>query len=199
MSAKAGYKYSVFDECKNLSAITLAEGIQAIGNDWFYLLSGLTSVKIPNSVTHIGEEVFMNCTNLSSIYIPASVTIIEKDISLGCYKDCIVFAEAQSKPAGWDAKWNNDKKNIAWGYTPGAVLIKFSAQGGPKISATIDGKEVISPVALARGKSIVFTAIADWGVRKWTLNGETVNGTNKTYTYTNRSETETPTVEVTVS
>jgi hypothetical protein len=160
---------------------------------------GLTSVKIPNSVTHIGENVFWNCSNLTSIIIPASVTIIEKDISLGCHKDCIIFVEAQSKPAGWHTKWNNDKKNVAWGYTPGAALITFSARGGAKISATIDGKEVTSPAALARGKSIVFTAIADWGIRKWTLNGETVNGTNKTYTYTNRSETETSTVEVTVS
>jgi molybdopterin-binding protein len=120
-----------------------------------------------------------------------------EDICIFSNNECIIFAEAQSKPTGWDARWNRGNYRVAWGYTPGMVLMTFRSRSWGKITATVDGKEVNSPVTLARGKSIVFTAITDWSVKEWTLNGAIVNGTNTTYTYTNRSETETSTAEVT--
>jgi hypothetical protein len=199
----SGRAYSVSKGTATASEVVIPETynklpVKEIAERGFADYTQLTSIKIPNSVTQIGKEVFYNCTNLSSIFIPVSVTIMGEALSLGCHKDCIIFAEAQSKPAGWDARWNRGSYRVAWGYSPGAALITFRTKNSGKITATIDGKEVNSPVTLARGKSIVFTAITDWSVKEWTLNDAIVNGTNTAYTYTNRSETETSTAEVTV-
>ena len=42
----------------------------SIGNDAFYMCSGLTSVTIPESITTIGAYAFGGCSRLTSIPIP---------------------------------------------------------------------------------------------------------------------------------
>ncbi len=62
--------------CTGLSSITIPNSVTSIRENAFRGCSGLTSVTIPNSVTSIGSCAFYNCTGLTSITIPNSVTSI---------------------------------------------------------------------------------------------------------------------------
>ena len=59
-------------------------GVMSIGDDAFYLCTGLTGIEIPASVTTIGETAFYGCTGLTSIEIPAGMTDIGNDAFSGC-------------------------------------------------------------------------------------------------------------------
>ena len=90
-----------------LTAITLPDGLESIGDKAFYSCSSLTAIDIPSSVTSIGTSAFNGCTSLeavtlleglqsigvaafrncsalTSIDIPASVTSIGKSTFDGC-------------------------------------------------------------------------------------------------------------------
>ncbi len=68
--------------------------VTTIETNAFYGCDTLTSVTIPNSITTIGTSAFYNCSSLLTIY-----------------------AEAQSKPSGWDADWNNGcDATVVWGF-----------------------------------------------------------------------------------
>ena len=61
--------------CKNT---VIPNTVTAIGDNAFYMCSGLTSIDIPNSVTAIGENAFAGCNGLTVVSIPNSVTTIGK-------------------------------------------------------------------------------------------------------------------------
>ena len=65
-----------FNDCSNLTSVTIPNSVKSIGNSAFSWCSGLTSVTIPNSVTNIGDGAFSYCSNLTSVTIPNSVTSI---------------------------------------------------------------------------------------------------------------------------
>lgn len=58
--------------------------VKSIGKKAFEDCYNLTSITIPSSVTNIGEMAFRYCSNLTSITIPRSVTSIEDWAFLGC-------------------------------------------------------------------------------------------------------------------
>ena len=64
---------SAFYGCKNLSSITIPQGVKTIDNYAFYNCESLSSVVIPDNVTTFGTYVFRNCTNLLSAVIGANV------------------------------------------------------------------------------------------------------------------------------
>ena len=53
-----------------LTAITLPDGLESIGDKAFYSCSSLTAIDIPSSVTSIGEEAFRSCTRLKDVTLP---------------------------------------------------------------------------------------------------------------------------------
>ena len=53
-----------FVNCKNITSVTLPDGITTIGHGAFAGCSNLENVIIPNSVTKIGDEAFGSCTKL---------------------------------------------------------------------------------------------------------------------------------------
>ncbi len=65
-----------FNNCSNLTNISIPNSVIFIGKYSFSLCSGLTSVSIPNSVTSIGSYAFYDCKNLTAIAIPNTVTSI---------------------------------------------------------------------------------------------------------------------------
>jgi len=73
-----------FYGCKNITSVTISEGILGIGGSAFGSCYSLTSVNIPNSVTSIGSSAFDDCTSLTSIIIPDSVTSIGMFAFSGC-------------------------------------------------------------------------------------------------------------------
>jgi len=50
--------------------------VTSIGDLAFENCTDLTGITIPNSVTSIGQQAFFNCYNLTSVTIPGSVTSI---------------------------------------------------------------------------------------------------------------------------
>ena len=75
---------SAFEECSNLTSITIPNSVTSIGDYAFSRCSNLTSITIPNSVTSIGDYAFSRCSNLTSITIPNSVTSIGDYAFSGC-------------------------------------------------------------------------------------------------------------------
>ena len=73
-----------FSNCKDLTSVTIPEGVTTIGDKAFNICKGLTSITIPNSVTYIGENAFSNCNGLTSVTIPNKVTEIGKCAFYGC-------------------------------------------------------------------------------------------------------------------
>lgn len=49
------------------SAVTIPDGVTAIGDKAFYLRDRIKSVSIPDSVTSIGNEAFDGCKKLASM------------------------------------------------------------------------------------------------------------------------------------
>jgi hypothetical protein len=66
---------STFAFCDNLSTFSIPEGVKEIKDCAFQGCPKLTSVSIPNSVISIGEQAFYN-SGLTSITIPNNVTSI---------------------------------------------------------------------------------------------------------------------------
>ena len=55
---------------KDISHITIPEGVTGIGENVFWGCTLLKSIVIPDSVSSIGEGAFFNCESLQGIYIP---------------------------------------------------------------------------------------------------------------------------------
>lgn len=66
----------IFQDCKNLTSVTLPKSLTSIGNYTFSGCSGLTSINIPDGVTTIESSTFYSCSGLQSIVLPESVTTI---------------------------------------------------------------------------------------------------------------------------
>ncbi|EPE9919957.1 leucine-rich repeat domain-containing protein [Flavobacterium psychrophilum] len=73
-----------FSDCPDLTSVTIPNSVTSIGDYVFGGCSGLTSVTIPNSVTSIGDEAFFNCSGLTSVTIPNSVITINRGAFAGC-------------------------------------------------------------------------------------------------------------------
>ena len=67
---------SAFSGCSSLTSVTIPNSVTSIGGSAFYGCSSLTSVTLPNSVTSIGDHAFENCSSLTSVTLPSSVTSI---------------------------------------------------------------------------------------------------------------------------
>ena len=59
-----------FSGFRNLTSVTIPEGVRYIGNWAFSDCTGLTHVSIPSSATLIGSYVFLNCTNITDVVVP---------------------------------------------------------------------------------------------------------------------------------
>ncbi len=73
-----------FQECTELTQVTLPAGLEYIGGYVFDGCTGLQNIVIPGKVKLIGNYCFRNCTNLKSISFPDSVTTIGNYCFDGC-------------------------------------------------------------------------------------------------------------------
>lgn len=104
-----------FSECDNLKTVIFREGLETIGSGAFYNCISITSVTMTSKIKTIGESAFENCEGLKKIVIPINVTTIEKKAFANC-NNLRVYAEAESKPSGWNNSWKTYWVKVTWGY-----------------------------------------------------------------------------------
>ena len=73
-----------FENCSNLSRISIPETVVSIGSNAFRNCTNLTAVNIPKSVTSIKKNTFYGCSSLSSIDIPDTITSIGECAFFNC-------------------------------------------------------------------------------------------------------------------
>ena len=66
-----------FNDCGNLTNISIPNSVTTINNDAFKNCTSLTSINIPNSVTSIGSDAFEYCSALKKVYVD-STTILNR-------------------------------------------------------------------------------------------------------------------------
>ena len=85
--------YNAFTQCKELTSITIPEGVTIIRGGAFAWCSGLTGIDIPEGVTIVEDYdkygndwgTFQDCTSLASVSIPSTVNSIGNHAFMGCY------------------------------------------------------------------------------------------------------------------
>ena len=148
--------YDAFNDCTELTSITIPDGVTCIGNSAFSYCTSLETVTIPNSVTHIYPRAFYDCTLLKEVTIPASVTSIGNE-AFGYY---YVRDSSETKKA--DGFKINYIKNTAGhlyaasnGFTDEACLItELQDDGTVKISKYIGNDTVFEIPAEIDGKKV---------------------------------------------
>lgn len=75
--------FGAFYNCKNLTSVTLYDGVPSIGDYAFYQCNELTDFSFAQSIKSIGDHAFYGC-NFTDINIPRSVTNIGQSAFRGC-------------------------------------------------------------------------------------------------------------------
>ena len=65
---------SAFEDCSNLTNISIPNSVTSIKEHAFYGCSSLTNINIPNSVTSIGDAAFSYCPSLATISVTSDNT-----------------------------------------------------------------------------------------------------------------------------
>ena len=116
--------YDAFNDCTELTSITIPDGVTIIGNSAFSDCTSLETVTIPNSVTHIYPRAFYNCTSLKEVAIPASATSIGNE-AFGYYYDR--DSSETKKADGFKINYVNNTQGhwyaIKNGFTDGACFV----------------------------------------------------------------------------
>ena len=75
-----------FNDCNQLTSITISDSVTTIGNYAFLNCESITSITIPDSITNIEEGAFQNCISLiAPITIPDGVTSIKSYTFAACH------------------------------------------------------------------------------------------------------------------
>lgn len=80
----AGIESRAFENCAELTSVTIPGSVKDIGDDAFANCVNLSSVTIEYGVREIDEYAFSGCTALTRLDIPESVTKIERFAFSGC-------------------------------------------------------------------------------------------------------------------
>ncbi len=95
--------------------VILYDGVTKVGCSAFENCKNVTEISLPASLTEIFDKAFADCTGLKAITIPKNTESLGTGILYGCEKLQTVSCKAKSKPDGWNDDWNagNDAK-IKW-------------------------------------------------------------------------------------
>ncbi len=91
---------NTFDNCKKLTDVTLPDSLTRIEKEAFQDCESLTRIVFPGSVEYIGSWAFNRCINLKTVHIPATM----KDIWSGAFLSCIKISDVYYN--GTAEEWN---------------------------------------------------------------------------------------------
>ena len=106
-----------FYNCRSLETVTFAEGsqLESISDSAFSNCSALQSIELPSSVTSIGDDAFSYCSELTEITLPASL----KSIGDSAFSQCtslakVTFAEGSNLKSisGHAFAWCESLQNV---------------------------------------------------------------------------------------
>lgn len=75
------YTSDIISRTQSLKNVVIGHQVTSIGNNFFYMCSGLTEITIPSSVTYIGKNAFYGCDGLKYLTIEDG----ESQLSFGDY------------------------------------------------------------------------------------------------------------------
>ena len=84
---------SAFDNCHQLTEITVPKGVTSIESYTFFACDSLISVTLPDGLVTIGDGAFTGCSSLTRINIPSSVTSIGEYAFSDCSDLKTIFGE----------------------------------------------------------------------------------------------------------
>ena len=90
--------WSMFQNCDNLTTVTIREGTYSIGNSAFSYCDNLTHVTIPGGIYSMGQDVFKECGKLSTVLFLGDAPNLNEFTFRGATATCYY-------PAG-DESWN---------------------------------------------------------------------------------------------
>ncbi|MCQ2260342.1 MAG: leucine-rich repeat domain-containing protein [Bacteroidales bacterium] len=73
-----------FGMCTGLTSVVFPSSLASIGDYAFHFCHSLTSVSLPSTVSSLGIHVFMGCENLASVSLGSSLTAIGEEDFYGC-------------------------------------------------------------------------------------------------------------------
>ncbi len=98
---------SAFSSCSSLREAIFSNSITTLNSYVLGFCDSLQHFEVPNSVTNIEECAITWAEEMVSITIPSSVKTIKPFAFQSCNDNMTIYCEANSKPNGWDEKWNN--------------------------------------------------------------------------------------------
>ncbi len=123
---------------RDLTSITIPEGIISIDRGAFDGCENLKTVSLPSTLLAINSYAFKNCTSLQSITVPRSVT----SISCWAFQGCSALTSAVfEKTAGWKVKKNSSTEAAV------SVTVTSSAQNATYLKDTYYNYNWTSPAA----------------------------------------------------
>lgn len=103
-----GIGADAFKAATSITAITIPDSIEYIGDFAFYGCNGLTTVTLPDSVTTIGIGAFWGCDELTSITLSKNVTAIGDYAFWNCAKLSAITLPDKLETIGEGAFWSCD-------------------------------------------------------------------------------------------
>lgn len=103
-----------FSNNQMLETVTMSANVEIIGSSAFYACYSLTSINLGNKLKSIGASAFFGSW-LSIVTIYSSV----ETIGYGAFEQCgglTIYAQFESKPAGWDNNWNVSNCTVVWNW-----------------------------------------------------------------------------------
>lgn len=132
-------KDNAFNNCANLTSVTLSQNLQRIEASAFCYCSMLENLIFPETLEFIGNGAFNMCTTFTKLVIPKSVKEIEfyafawctgmqelyiyntlEHLGQGVIYSCSklkVYTEFASAPSTWHENFNPSNRPINWNYT----------------------------------------------------------------------------------